>query len=135
WFWHADQDPKTPQELFDIYIHSVGRAGNMNIGLAPDTTGQLSQEDVKSLKAFGNILENTFGENLAEKATFTASNVRGDASQTYGSSLLTDGDRYSYWATDDSVHTPTLEIDLKEPQTFDIIQLRENIKLGQRIGS
>lgn len=135
WFWHADQDPKTPQELFDIYIHSVGRAGNMNIGLAPDTTGQLSQEDVKSLKAFGNILENTFDENLAEKATFTASNVRGDASQTYGTALLTDGDRYSYWATDDSVHTPTLEVDLKEPQTFDVIQLRENIKLGQRITS
>lgn len=135
WFWHKGQQPKTPEELFNIYIHSVGRAGNMDLGLAPDTTGQLSKADVQSLEGFGKILKNTFAGNLAQEADFKPSNVRGNDQQDFGTQKLVDGDRYSYWATDDSVHTPTLEVDLQEPQTFDIIQLRENIKLGQRIGS
>ncbi|MGE8380824.1 MAG: discoidin domain-containing protein, partial [Sphingobacterium sp.] len=44
-------------------------------------------------------------------------------------------DRYSYWATDDTKTSATLEIKLKSAATFDLIQLRENIKLGQRIDS
>lgn len=135
WFWHADEDPKTPEQLFEIYLRSVGRAGNMNLGLAPDTTGQLSDEDVQSLKEFGEIVRQTFDENLVKGATLTASNVRGGDQTSFGTKHLTDGDRYSYWATDDSVHTPNLIVDLKEPEKFNIIQLRENIKLGQRIGS
>lgn len=135
WFWHAGQQPKTPAQLFDIYIHSVGRAGNMNLGLAPDTTGQLSDEDVRALKEFGEILHQTFDKNLAQNATFKASNIRGGDESDFGTKFLVDSSRYSYWATDDSVHTPVLEVDLKTPQTFNIIHLRENIKLGQRIGS
>jgi alpha-L-fucosidase len=46
---------------------------------------------------------------------------------------LFDADRYSYWATDDKVLTPELTIDMHQPKTFNVIRLRENIKLGQRI--
>ncbi|MFT4155867.1 MAG: hypothetical protein QM629_18805 [Parafilimonas sp.] len=46
-----------------------------------------------------------------------------------------DNDRYSYWATDDSVTNPELLIGLRQPKTFNVIRLRENIKLGQRIDS
>jgi alpha-L-fucosidase len=40
---------------------------------------------------------------------------------------LVDGDRYSY-AT-----APEVVLDLESPVTFNIVRLRENIKLGQRI--
>jgi alpha-L-fucosidase len=51
----------------------------------------------------------------------------------FGPAHLLDNDRYSYWATDDKVKTPELVLDLHKNKTFNVVRLRENIKLGQRI--
>ena len=61
--------------------------------------------------------------------------IRNDDGKTYSTAFIIDGDRYSYWATDDAKTSATLEIKLQSPAKFDLIQLRENIKLGQRIDS
>jgi alpha-L-fucosidase len=137
WFYHATQDEqvKSPYQLLDLYYQSVGRGADLDLGLAPNRKGLLDPHDVTSLQAFGNLLKQTFSTNLAKDATFTASNIRGNNSQKYGPSRLTDKDRYSYWATDDSVTTPQLVVDMGEKTTFNVIRLRENIKLGQRISS
>ncbi|WP_313672687.1 alpha-L-fucosidase [Sphingobacterium multivorum] len=137
WFYHEEQDSrvKTPNQLFEIYLKSVGRGACMNLGLAPMPSGTLHENDVKSLQAFGKKVKETFRTNLAKGATLTASNTRNSDSKSYGTSFITDNDRYSYWATDDSKTSATLEIKLKSPAKFDLIQLRENIKLGQRIDS
>ncbi len=136
WFYHEDQnnEVKTPAQLFEIYLRSVGRGANMNLGLAPMPAGYLHENDVKSLAAFGRKLENTFALNLAKEAQIKASNLRAN-SETYATKNLLDDDRYSYYASDDEVVNPELEITLPSDQEFDIIRLRENIKLGQRIDS
>lgn len=136
WFYHPEQDQqvKTPNQLFDIYLKSVGRGANMNLGLAPMPDGYLHENDVKSLAAFGQKVEQTFKKNLAGGAKIVASNVRGKA-KTFAPSNLLDADRYSYYASEDNVHNPTLEIQLPVETSFDIIRLRENIKLGQRLDS
>ncbi|WP_133641695.1 alpha-L-fucosidase [Sphingobacterium paludis] len=136
WFYHADQDAnvKTPDELFEIYLKSVGRGANMNLGLAPMPDGYLHKNDVKSLAAFGEKINKTFAENLAKDATIVASNVRANA-EKFATKWMLDGDRYSYYASDDNVLTPELTVTLSGEKEFDIIQLRENIKLGQRIDS
>jgi len=46
---------------------------------------------------------------------------------------LLDDDRYSYWASSDAVTTPELILEWQNEIEFDLIRLRENIKLGQRI--
>lgn len=136
WFYHADQDNKvkTPDQLFDLYLKSVGRGAGLNLGLSPDTDGLLHPRDVSSLKAFGDKLRSTFSKNIAATATFTASNTRKN-SAAFGTQHLVDDDRYSYWATDDTETTPELQIDLKTPQRFNLLRVRENIKLGQRLDS
>ena len=136
WFYHPDQDSevKTPAELFEIYLKSVGRGGNMNLGLAPMPAGYLHPNDVKSLAAFGRKVNKTFEQNLAEGADIKASNVRGKADK-FGTKWLLDNDRYSYYASDDDVLQPELEVILPVEQEFNIIRLRENIKLGQRLDS
>ncbi len=136
WFYHADQDSKvkTPNQLFEIYLKSVGRGGGMNLGLAPMPDGYLHENDVKSLAAFGEKLRLTFAYNLAEGASATASNTRENHAQ-FSTKNLFDGDRYSYYASDDKVLDPSLEITLAKEQIFDLIRLRENIKLGQRLDS
>src|SRR5262249_53244875 len=137
WIYHASQDPrvKTPDQLLDLYYQSVGRGACLDLGISPDKRGLLNDRDVASLKEFGAMLKQIFSDNLAKGATFTASNVRGGNLRQYGPARLTDDDRYSYWATDDSVTHPQLLVDLHQPATFNVIRLRENIKLGQRIGA
>ncbi|TFF35610.1 alpha-L-fucosidase [Mucilaginibacter psychrotolerans] len=135
WFYHKDQDDKvkSPDTLLSLYYQSVGRGASLDLGLSPDTRGLLNDNDVRSLKEFGDILKYTFKKNIAKGATITASNVRANNKKLFGTANLTDADRYSYWATDDNVTNPQLVIDMHTPKFFNVIRLRENIKLGQRI--
>ena len=100
---------------------------------SPDQRGQLNEDDVAKLKEFGDKLRKTFSVNLAKGATLKASNVRRGNLKKFGPANLLDNDRYSYWATNEKVHTPELILNLNTYKTFNIIRLRENIKLGQRI--
>src|SRR5205823_12628802 len=104
-------------------------------GLAPDKRGLLNDADVTSLKKFGELLKQTFAINLAKGALLKASNIRGNNAAKFGPQFLLDDDRYSYWSTDDSITTPQVILDLPANKSFNVIRLRENIKLGQRIDS
>jgi len=135
WFYHENQDTKvkTPSELMGLYYNSVGRGAALDLGLSPNRQGLLADNDVNSLQQFGKMLKETFAVNLANGATLTASNIRGGNKTKFGPANLLDKDRYSYWATDDNITTPELIVDLHNKKAFDVIMLRENIKLGQRI--
>ncbi|WP_129714143.1 alpha-L-fucosidase [Pedobacter sp. SYP-B3415] len=135
WFYHADQDHqvKTPDQLFDIYLKSVGRGANLSLGIAPMQDGRLHANDVQSLQGFGDKLRKTFATNLATGARLFAASTR--PGTNYQLRNLLDNDRYTYWAPDDDVHHPVIEIDLKGTKRFNLIRLRENIKLGQRLDS
>jgi alpha-L-fucosidase len=132
WFYHPNEKPKSADELFDLYLQSVGRGAALDLGLAPDTRGLLDDGDVATLKTFGEKVSHTFRDNLLRGASMRASNVRGYNS-IYGTKNLVDGKKETYWATDDDFTTPYLTASFSKPTTFDIIDLRENIKLGQRI--
>ncbi len=135
WFYHADQDGKvkTPDSLLNLYYMSVGRGACLDLGLSPDRRGLLFENDVRSLEVFGDILKGIFSVNLAKGSTLTASNVRGGNKAKFGPQHLLDDDRYTYWATDDNIKTPSLIINMHVVKTFNVIRLKENIKLGQRI--
>lgn len=135
WFYHKAQDgkAKSADSLLNLYYKSTGRGACLDLGLEPDQRGMLNDDDVQKLKEFGNMLKATFAVNLAKGATLKASNVRGRNFAKFGPAHLLDNDRYSYWATDDKVKTPELILDLHKPKSFNVIRLRENIKLGQRI--
>lgn len=137
WFYHPEQDDqvKSPSDLFDLYLKSVGRGAAFNLGLAPNKDGVLHPNDVASLEGFGEKVAQTFAVNYADNARLTASNIRNGREKPYGPANVLDDDRYSYWATDDDVTNPELVIELDGEQTFDLIRLRENIKLGQRLDS
>ncbi|KQR95499.1 hypothetical protein ASG01_06550 [Chryseobacterium sp. Leaf180] len=135
WFYHESQNSqvKSPYELLDLYYKSVGRGASLDLGLSPNRDGQLNAEDVTSLARFGKIVKNLFSENLAKKAKFTAGNIRGNNEVKFGTGFLVDDDRYSYWATDDAEKNPELLLSFDKEIEFNVIRIRENIKLGQRI--
>jgi len=135
WFWHAAQNNqvRSPENLMKIYMQSVGLGTTFNLNCPPDNRGMLHDNDVDSLKQFGEHLSATFARNLAAGAKAQASNVRGGDIAAYGPAKLLDSDLWSAWIIDDGVKTADTVFDLKGEQTFNLIRLREDIRLGQRV--
>ncbi len=67
WAWKAGQGHmlRSPEELLDCYIKSVGRNSNLLLGMAINTDGQF--EDEEQFIAFGKLLRKTFGQATLEK--------------------------------------------------------------------
>jgi len=135
WFYHSRQDEKvkSPEKLMNIYLSCVGRGANLILNLPPDRRGQLHNNDVESLKQFGDHLQKTFAKNIASNARLKASNIRGGETALYGPQKLIDKDQWSAWTTDDDVKNPEVVLDLKGEKSFNLIRLREDIRLGQRV--
>jgi alpha-L-fucosidase len=132
WFFHPNQNPRSPENLMQQYLVSVGHGGTYNLNVPPDTRGRLHENDVESLRLLGEHLKQTFAKNLALGATFTSSNTRGN-DQAYGPGKLLDKDMWSAWVSDDAVTTPEVTLTLKGDKTFNLISLREDIRLGLRL--
>ena len=134
WFWHESQNGsvKSPRKLMDIYLSCVGRGANLILNLPPDRRGLIHEDDVASITEYGNHLRKTFATTPAQGATLTAGNTRGN-DPSYGPARLLDGDMWSESISDDAVHTPEVVLELKDEKTFNLIRLREDIRLGQRI--
>lgn len=67
WFYHKEEDDKvkSPDQLFDIYLKSVGRGANLILNVPPDRRGRIHVNDSLSLNAFGKKLNQTFTVDLA----------------------------------------------------------------------
>ena len=134
WFWHEGQSDKvkSPEVIMQVYLDSVGRGATLILNVAADKTGQLDEADVRSLLEFGQMRRRLLSSDYALGATATASEVRGNDAQFAGDKLV-DGDIESYWAPEDNSTTGEIELTLKQPATFDVVRLREQIRLGQRV--
>src|SRR5450432_1523769 len=134
WFYHANEDSKvkTPEELFEIYLTSVGRGSTLLLNIPPDQRGVFNEIDVQSLKGFRDLLNKTFAENFVLKASVKATSYRGKEKE-YAPSNITDDNENTYWATNDDVTTGSLEITLSKKRIVQFITLQEYIKLGQRV--
>lgn len=130
WFYHENQDPKSLEELVEIYFHSVGRGTPLLLNIPPNQDGLFDERDIQRLYEFRAYRDELYKEDLALE-----SKVSGPAlSEDFACHHLTDGLETSSWASD--VELPIqLELDLESPKTFDVIELREDLKLGQRIAA
>jgi alpha-L-fucosidase len=132
WFWHPEQKgkTKTPEQLFQLYLKSVGRGAALDLGIAPDTKGNIDEEDRAALAGFGRIVSASFEHNLLQSAQVQSAQTRGN---DFSTDLLKDENRKTYWASADNQNNPEITIRWDKDQTFDLIRLREFIQLGQRI--
>jgi alpha-L-fucosidase len=136
WFYHSREDSlvKSPEQLFDIYLKSVGRGSPLLLNVAPDKNGLLPDPDINSLLQWKQMIDECFSENLASEANVSVDSYRGKSSQ-YDAANLTDGKSNTYWATDDEIKTGTIEFEFEESRNIKFILLQEYIPLGQRVRS
>ncbi|MCO6475916.1 MAG: alpha-L-fucosidase [Phaeodactylibacter sp.] len=134
WYYHADEDDrvKPGEHLELIYYNSVGRNANLLLNLPVDRRGLVHENDVNALMELRQRLDATFTDNLAAGAHIHASNSRGEGFHAHN---LTDDDNQTYWVAEDGVTEASLELTLDQPQTFNVVELREHLPLGQRIES
>jgi alpha-L-fucosidase len=136
WFYHSYEDGrvKTLPQLLDLFYSSQGRNGTTLLNFPIDRHGLIHETDETAVLAFAKAVREAFAVNLAIGARATASNTRGRVA-TFGAQKAIDGDKATYWATDDSVTHASLMLDLGRPTTFNRFLAQENIQLGQRVKS
>jgi alpha-L-fucosidase len=78
------------------------------------------------------VLDAIFDENLALGASAKASDVKG-RNPAFGPDKTTDNDKDTYWTTDDWTTAATVEFDLGGEKTFNVAELAEYIRIGQRV--
>ncbi|RYY53384.1 MAG: glycoside hydrolase family 29 [Chitinophagaceae bacterium] len=133
WFYHQREDSlvKTAEELFSIYLSSVGRGSVLLLNVPPDRRGLLHENDLYTLRGFRTLLDREFGHNLAAGATIKATQVR----KGYAAGNMIDGKKETFWATNDTVKTAVIELWFPKPQRVKYILLQEYIRLGQRVSA
>ncbi|QKZ14175.1 discoidin domain-containing protein [Spirosoma sp. KUDC1026] len=134
WFYHEYEDSrvKTLPQLLTTYYSSFGRNGTLLLNFPIDRRGLIHETDEKAAVGLAKAVKEAFAVDLAAKKQVSASNVRGNARE-FGADKALDGDKNTYWTTDDQVKTASLTIDFGKPTTFNRVLAQEYIRLGQRV--
>ncbi|RAL46063.1 hypothetical protein DM860_006217 [Cuscuta australis] len=133
WFWHASEVPKTAMALLDIYYKSVGRNCLLLLNVPPNTSGLIPDEDIQVLREFTHIRTSIFSHNLAKHAVPSASSTRGGNHSHFApKNVLLEG-AHTYWAPGGDRSEFVLYLHFQEPQTFNVMEIKEPIQMGQRV--
>ena len=134
--WFKCGNPKSPAELMQVWFDCVGRGANLILNLAPDKSGQLHPKDIDSLLGFKKLRDELYKKDFALGAKPTkVSNIRKNNEKLFGPENLVDDNLDTFWSTDDKKTTGEVELTLKGNVKFDVVRVREEIRLGQRVTS
>lgn len=132
WFYHQSEDDKvkTPHDLFDLYLKSVGRNSSLLLNVPPDRNGLFTSFDSAALIGFKKLRDESFAANLAKQAT----------KQTYYGNMIfskqyfADGDAATYEKVI-NYNTTFYWLKYSKPVKINCIVLKEAIKYGQHVSS
>ena len=125
WFWHPNDESslKSLSDLISIYEQSVGRGGQLMLGLAPDHRGLLPESDVARLGEFGEAVRKRYATNLMVQHVLNHTSA----------DLALDGDPDTFWSVPPGSHHAVLEVDFPKPVTFDHAMIMEWLNDGQYV--
>ncbi len=128
WFWHENENSevKTPEQLFDLYLKSVGRGANLLLNVPPDRNGLISPEDSASLIGFKKLREESFAGDLLKNISARLDNV---VAERRGLDYRT-GYRLGDKNADDMSF---ITFEFPSPQKVNCIVLKERLEDGQKI--
>lgn len=130
WFYHANEDDKVKsgEELFDLYLKSVGRGANLLLNVPPDRRGLIHENDSASLMLFKKLRDESFENNLLKNAK-TYWEVNPEA-------LFVDSVQYRLLDKKSgtySINRQGFTVELLQATKMNCIVLREAIHLGQTV--
>jgi alpha-L-fucosidase len=130
WFYHAAEDDKvkSPQQLFSLYLKSVGRGANLLLNVPPNRNGLISENDSASLAGFKMLRDESFNENLLKQASTYYEFSQKDLSSNDLTFRSLDSTATAY-----SINLQNFIVLLPQAAKVNCIVLREAIHLGQTI--
>jgi len=133
WFYHAEEDQKvkTPEQLFAIYLSSVGRGSNLLLNIPPDRRGKIHEEDVKALQGWTALLKERLSQNLISAGKVEVSSE----SRGWGKSALVDDNKNTHWMPKVKDQIPMISITFNQPTAIKYLQIQEGITYGQRVSA
>lgn len=129
WFYHSEEDDKvkTPEQLFELYLKSVGRGSALLLNIPPDRRGLIHANDSAALSGFKKYRDESFSDNLFK-------NINVKYTQADGNEVSIDFDN---GFNKDYLHTGGIEnkitIHPDKEETINCLILKEYIALGQSI--
>ena len=125
WFWHPDDESslKGLPDLISIYEQTVGRGGQLMLGIAPDRRGLLPDADVQRLKELGAAVRQRYSKNLVAR----------HVKETPEQELALDSNPDTFWSAPPGSHHAMLEVNFASPVTFDQALTMEWLNDGQHI--
>lgn len=131
WFHKKDDDmlAKTKDKILAMYNKTVGSNSNLMIGIAPDKSGHIYDQDKQILASTGHDLSVMYGYNLLKDGKVTASS---ELSGLYKASNTAAEDT-SFWMPSENDKKPELIIEFDKPEMFDKVVIKENVRNGQHI--
>lgn len=130
WFYHKEEDDKvkTPEQLFELYLKSVGRGANLLLNIPPDRRGLIHEIDSASLMGFKKLKEESFATNLASGSKAEL-HTRGSIFQR---TKFTDGKSETFEEVN-HYKDAILWVKFEQVKKINCIVLQEAIEFGQRV--
>ena len=129
WFWSSQPDYaaslKTVAQLMDAWENSVGKGGQLMLGIAPNRHGLMAKADVARLVEFGKALRARYGKqvNLVVNHAPTDANT----------AAALDENEQTFWSASPGADHATLEVDFDHLVTLNHSMAMERIDAGQHI--
>ncbi|MBI5856385.1 MAG: alpha-L-fucosidase [Sphingobacteriales bacterium] len=132
WFYHSSEDKKikTAQQLFSLYLKSVGRGANLLLNVPPDRSGRITEKDSIALAGFKKLKDESFADNLIKDADTYYQFSQKDFSERPIQIRGIDAPSQTY-----AINMQNFVVQLKNPEKVNCIVLREAIHLGQTVRS
>lgn len=129
WFYHAEEDSKvkSPEELFQLYVKSVGRGATLLLNIPPDRRGKFHANDSAALVGFRKLRQQSFKTNLLQNAAtyYLHSGFLKKAP------ALSDG-KTTTTVTMEATEIHSAGVELKENKKINCIVLKEDLRNGQQ---
>ena len=129
WFNHKNEDSlvKTPKQLFEIYLKSVGRGANLILNVPPDGRGLFTKYDSSALMGFKKLRDESFSNDLSKNAEEYI--ITGNKKKQ--TTKLKDNSEQTFEAINHSANQ-SIEVALKNSAKMNCVVLKENLEKGQR---
>ncbi len=125
WFYHANEDSlvKTKEQLFALYLKSVGRGAALLLNVPPDRRGLINPHDSTALVEFRKLREQSFMNDLLQKDKYAVEWAQVKQATRPDNTA-------GFFALENNA---AITFSFNKPQHMNCLVLKEPVQMGQRM--
>jgi hypothetical protein len=122
-----------PQSLYLAQLQErLGAKALKNIGYNSNTSKFFADKSINTLPALSKVIDKELGPDLAIHRPVNTNNVKNNSVEFGGEKAL-DGNKYTYWATNDNPKNATFEVDSEGPLDINALVIEEADGFAMRV--